>query len=88
MCGSVDLKVAQMQLSQLQAQFNMLKPLLDAMLAKIGATAEPTVIYDHEQPNLVFFGYAIEFKDPYVAYKFFKALQGESVVAEERKPGK
>ena len=67
----------------------MLKPLLDALLSKIGATAEPTVIYDHEQPCMVFFGYAIEFKDPYVAYRFFKALTQEGgAVAEERKPGK
>jgi len=82
------LNVARMQLAQLQAQFNVLKPMLDAMLARVGARAEPAVIYDHEQPCIVFFGYALEFQDPHVAYKFFKALQGENVVAEERKPGK
>ena len=79
--------MAEMQLQALQAQMAVLKPLLNRMLAKMGAEMEPIVLYDHEQPSVVVFGYALVFQDPNVAYQVFKKLaEGGEAIAEERKP--
>ena len=79
--------MAEMQLKMLQSQMAMLKPLIDSMLAKIGAEMEPIVLYDHEQPSVVIFGYALAFQDPNIAYQVFKKLaEGGEAIAEERKP--
>lgn len=79
--------MAEMQLQALQAQMAVLKPLLDRMLAKIGAEMEPIVLYDHEEPTVVVFGYAIVFQDPSTAYQVFRKLaEGGEAIAEERKP--